>query len=742
MIYIHNKTITGLNVHNQVIQKVYKGNRIVWMRDTHGGELSIVGKPSIFTGIYQSFKARYTGTDDLSYNWYIIGVDRSMIDVIYNHNHKKISICINPNAEINTIYIFLSLKKRDNTYLYASRNQNVTNRPRIESFTIANVKYDLKDSSVFAPFVITPSDYAPLFRVESATISDSSLNLTNISYRGLCIEKVNGMTRETVAELKVSITDNCIIQKENIPDLSNIEIVETVSQASGKYDEIFVTSERRYYEKNNLGQYEPYGVMYNVSKYQLDKETTYNGKLVKDSNSRKEYQWDGSTWKEYDFVYNNNTISLHNENKYDVAIPISFKWGTDYKAELKYIKGKVPNIVPDKPWGVTVEKYLLYSVSYDSELGREVSTSPFLYLLKYRVIPDENPLYSEFLYWCDPVASDSNLCYYEINDHNFGTDRLQPNQHRIDIVTFENNQISWRDSNFEHSDFAGEKVTVTGWFDGMYSVKVQLSNAFDEKFVELIITDDQGVPIHDFTPNVAFDGSKNRACITDNITGNNYFSTDPSKDPSIILIGTGDLIPPISYKYKCAADSIKKTDDGWIELHNAKANVTTFYQNNPTNGFTINGVDAGEGFDMSGRLQIGFLVRDSMVNRINISAMPRKFGLSKVGTIGDPYYCQWACQEFYNRGSYIIGRINWLQYNDGEHPFIPPVAISDNESALTWFYYYINDGERSRFDSVDWNYGKILPYYNRMIFNVDEDSNFDETVIYGNENLTEKIEWS
>ena len=68
MIYIHNKTITGLNVHNQVIQKVYKGNRIVWMRDTHGGELSIVGESSIFTGIYQSFKARYTGTDDLSYN--------------------------------------------------------------------------------------------------------------------------------------------------------------------------------------------------------------------------------------------------------------------------------------------------------------------------------------------------------------------------------------------------------------------------------------------------------------------------------------------------------------------------------------------------------------------------------------------------------------------------------------------------------------------------------------------------
>ena len=273
---------------------------------------------------------------------------------------------------------------------------------------------------------------------------------------------------------------------------------------------------------------------------------------------------------------------------------------------------------------------------------------------------------------------------------------------------------------------------------------VQLSNAFDEKFVQLIIKDNLGVPIHNFTPNFAFDGSTNRVCITDNITGNNYFSTDSSKDPSITLIRSGKLIPPISYKYKCAADSIKKTDDGWIELHNAKANVITFYQNNPTNGFTINGADAGEGFDMKGRLQIGFVVRDSMVNRINISYHPMlKFGLSKVGTIDDPYYCQWACQEFYNRGSYIIGgRINWLQYNDGEHPFIPPVASSDDEPALTWFYYYINDGERGRSDSVEWDYGKILPYYNRMIFNVDEDGIFDETVIRPNKNLTEKIEWS
>ena len=125
------------------------------------------------------------------------------------------------------------------------------------------------------------------------------------------------------------------------------------------------------------------------------------------------------------------------------------------------------------------------------------------------------------------------------------------------------------------------KVTTTliktDTLNEMYSVKVQLSNAFDEKFVQLIITDDLGVPIHDFTPNVAFDGSKNRACITDNITGNNYFSTDPSKDPSIVLIGTGDLIPPINYKYKCAADSIRWTDDGWIELHKAKANVHTYY---------------------------------------------------------------------------------------------------------------------------------------------------------------------
>ena len=72
------------------------------------------------------------------------------------------------------------------------------------------------------------------------------------------------------------------------------EVVNNISQASGDYVDVYVKSKSKWYKKNNLNEYEEYGVMPTVT--DLSSTTYYTGKLVIIVPGNNEYKWNGSEW--------------------------------------------------------------------------------------------------------------------------------------------------------------------------------------------------------------------------------------------------------------------------------------------------------------------------------------------------------------------------------------------------------------------------------------------------------------
>ena len=70
------------------------------------------------------------------------------------------------------------------------------------------------------------------------------------------------------------------------------EVVNTISQSSGEYVDVYALDNKKWYKKNNLNQYEEYGVMPFVD--ELSNVTYYTGKLVILSTDGHEYKWTGS----------------------------------------------------------------------------------------------------------------------------------------------------------------------------------------------------------------------------------------------------------------------------------------------------------------------------------------------------------------------------------------------------------------------------------------------------------------
>ena len=93
------------------------------------------------------------------------------------------------------------------------------------------------------------------------------------------------------------------------------EVVDAISEASGDYVDVYVKNKSKWYKKNNLNQFEEYGLMPNVT--DLSSTTYYTGKLVILSTDSHEYKWNGSEWidlgatthvgDQYEYVQGNGT---------------------------------------------------------------------------------------------------------------------------------------------------------------------------------------------------------------------------------------------------------------------------------------------------------------------------------------------------------------------------------------------------------------------------------------------------
>ena len=703
MIYIHNESITGINTHNKSIDRVYNGNRLVWLRNSTADSFTIVGADTVVESYSSTFRVSYAGSDDMLYHWSASEISAEDISIAYNHNRKKAKITVNKGSGVSHFIINVTMYRYDKDPLFCSKIVSVIEAGGITSFSISDVVYKISDSSVFVPFDIIPPEYKPICTIYDASISDSSLNLTNGSGYGIYIEKKHKINQENESSMTVSILDGYIIPEDELPDFENLVIVDTISDASGGYNEIYVKDVQKYYEYNNLYQYEEYGIMPTVSN--LSDVTTYNGKLAINSTNNHQYKWDGTKWKDLgELLYKYNYESLSYNGDGTLNIPIDHYWGKNYTAILTFSATRFDAPNRTKVWFVKPNNIL--ETSY--------ATAPLNILMDHRNDPTHN-------YICyaitNPTSDSSAQCLRY--DHSCGLTDI-PLSTVIDVQSkykFYAKVTNHATGSLIEENYYPEEID--GWYNGLYHSNICIDSSIGSHFIELKILDASGNIVNDFVPYTDTNG----ACIYDKALNIKYYSDSEDKKPVLSVYGYGQRIPIEKYANKYPADQIVDTSVGWQLLHTATAKVITI---NPTLSFSINGVDDGEGFDMTSRVQFGFATRVKGIKSIKLTANMNNYGISKLGSNTDMYYCSWACDEFDHRGSYISSSsldsptINWLQYNDGEHPYIPPV-VSGEKSGYTWFYYFITDRDStlssdSRDDSI--YSGHIIGYYTHLVFDI------------------------
>lgn len=107
-----------------------------------------------------------------------------------------------------------------------------------------------------------------------------------------------------IADIKLGTTDiqkvmylnDIIWQRGGIVPQPCFEVVNAISAASGQYVDVYNKADSKWYKKNNLNNYEEYGVYEKVSA--LSAATYYTGKLVCLQSDGHEYEWTGSQWND------------------------------------------------------------------------------------------------------------------------------------------------------------------------------------------------------------------------------------------------------------------------------------------------------------------------------------------------------------------------------------------------------------------------------------------------------------
>ena len=115
------------------------------------------------------------------------------------------------------------------------------------------------------------------------------------------------------------------------------EVVSTISQASGNYVDVYVKGESKWYKKNNLNQYEEYGLMPTVT--DLSSTTYYTGKLVILSTDSHEYKWNGSEWIDLgnagtftDYIF----IDPAESSSQNVQYTFKYYFANDFKMKILF----------------------------------------------------------------------------------------------------------------------------------------------------------------------------------------------------------------------------------------------------------------------------------------------------------------------------------------------------------------------------------------------------------------------
>ena len=304
------------------------------------------------------------------------------------------------------------------------------------------------------------------------------------------------------------------------------EVVRKISMASGDYVDVYDLSTSKWYKKNNLSQYEEYGVMPIVD--DLSTLTTYVGKLVLLKSDEHEYRWDGNTWVDlgkagtWTYKYWLNSISSAPE------FNINYHWGTGYKAVLDFYLKSSPSLFG----GNIVFKNVNTSVFLIK------NGSDTLNVETYKPASDQ-----------DNTVKDASTNSANINSSGplFFTNR----EH---LLIIKNDSIETHNVDGSLIGKVGTDQNITGWYNGFYEsiIRPYYSNYYAiYKVGYLKIYDNNDNLIHDIQLKMNRNLSASRKIsYYDHVTGTEYTNTTNNNIDYDEIINDIDIV--VDYDKKVA----------------------------------------------------------------------------------------------------------------------------------------------------------------------------------------------
>lgn len=210
MIYVHNESITGISIHSKIIDRVYHGNSLVWLRDSTADSFTINGESSIHEYSTKQYRIKYAGNDDVSYSWTFSGVTPE--SVVYNHNKRKAIITVGKGHVGEYLEITVVMKRLNNTPLTETKRVLILKNEGLIDFKLDDVYFFVEDSSSdLVRYNLDPEGYNR-FSVYNSAVDSSRLYVSEYAEDGLYLSKTDPTDIHTIFNtvLNVSLLDELI----------------------------------------------------------------------------------------------------------------------------------------------------------------------------------------------------------------------------------------------------------------------------------------------------------------------------------------------------------------------------------------------------------------------------------------------------------------------------------------------------------------------------------------------------
>ena len=254
MIYVHNQGITGINIHSNIIDRVYHGNRLVWLRNSTADTFTIDGESSIHEYFTKQYRIKYSGNDDVSYSWTFSGVTPD--SVVYNHNKRKAIITVGKGHVGEYLEITVVMERRNNTPLTEIKRVLILKNEGLIDFKLDDVYFFVEDSSSdLVRYNLDPEGYK-LFSVYDSSVDSSRLYVSEYAEDGLYLSKTDPTDLHTMFNtvLHVSLLDDFIDVPYEDVELNPDRYVHTDAGWRKRLDasaNVYVTTEIQSFVINN-----------------------------------------------------------------------------------------------------------------------------------------------------------------------------------------------------------------------------------------------------------------------------------------------------------------------------------------------------------------------------------------------------------------------------------------------------------------------------------------------------------